>query len=182
MSERLFPLIAFFVALGIFFFYVNPQWTKSIAIQKATIEADNQALLAAQQYNTQKNQLASARDAIDPANLSALKRFLPDSADNVGLILDLNALAARSGLAVSNIDMITSAGAPSKNSSSLEVDSPINTADMSLSVTGTFSAFQTFLLNIEKSARLLDVHDIVVKGSDTGVYTYQMTVRIYWLH
>jgi hypothetical protein len=40
---------------------------------------------------------------------------------------------------------------------------------------------QTFLTGIEKSARLLDVQDILVTGSDTGVYTYQMTMRLYWL-
>ena len=37
------------------------------------------------------------------------------------------------------------------------------------------------MAGIEKSLRLLDVQDLVVKGSDTGVYTYQMHIRFYWL-
>lgn len=185
-------MLAFAAALAIFFLYVNPSWTGSIAKAKNAIAADNQALLAAQQYSAQQNQLAAARDAIDPANLKALSTFLPDSVDNVGLILDLNALAARSGLSVSNIDVVTHSSASSastgSNASAMVPGTlpagnpnPVNSVDLSLSAVSTFSAFQDFLIGIEKSARLLDISDLVVKGSDTGVYTYQMTVRLYWL-
>jgi hypothetical protein len=53
--------------------------------------------------------------------------------------------------------------------------------NLNLSALGTFAAFQNFLIGIERSARILDISDIVVKGSDTGVYSYQMVIRLYWL-
>lgn len=210
MNNRILSSIAFVVALGIFFFYINPTWTGSIATTQASIAADDQALLAAQQYTSQQNQLAAARDAIDPANLKALETFLPDSVDNVGLILDLNALAARSGLSVSNVDVVTLSQSSGGSGSAAAAgagagagagpagpagpaampgaglpaapSNPVNSVNLNLSAVGTFSAFQNFLIGLEKSARLLDVSDIVVKGSDTGVYTYQMVIRLYWLH
>lgn len=188
MSSRILPSIAFIAALGIFFLYVNPMWTGTIASANASIASDNQALLAAQQYTAQQNQLAAARDAIDPANLKALTTFLPNSVDNVGLILDLNALAARSGLSVSNIDVVTASADSGSGSAGAGAGAlpaapanPVNSVNLNLSALGTFSAFQNFLIGLEKSARLLDVSDIVVKGSDTGVYTYQMVIRLYWL-
>jgi hypothetical protein len=108
---------------------------------------------------------------------------LPDSVDNVGLILDLNALAARSGLSLSNIDVTKNAAASSDASGALPVArvNPTGSIDLSLSAVGTYAALQTFLVGIEKSIRLIDVQDIVVKGSDTGLYTFQMKLRIYWL-
>jgi hypothetical protein len=189
MTSRILPAIAFAAALGIFFLYVNPMWTGTIAAAKASIAADDQALLAAKQYSAQQNQLAAARDSIDPANLSALSVFLPDSVDNVGIILDLNALAARSGLSVSNIDVVTMAadsGAGSAQGAGLGAlpaapANPVNSVNLNLSALGTFAAFQNFLIGIERSARILDISDIVVKGSDTGVYSYQMVIRLYWL-
>ncbi|OYV26415.1 MAG: hypothetical protein B7W98_03160, partial [Parcubacteria group bacterium 20-58-5] len=96
--SRVFPLFAFAIALAIFFVYVNPTWTGSIAATQAKIATDAQALSAARDYAARQNQLASERNAIDPGNLSRLTTLLPDSVDNVGLILDLNALAARVGL------------------------------------------------------------------------------------
>lgn len=185
MNSRILPMITFILALAIFFAYVNPTWTGSIAAAQQTIATDNQALVAAAHYTAQQNQLAAARDAIDPTALASLQALLPDSVDNVGLILDLNALASRSGLSVSNIDVVTNATGNTSQAPSgtlpATAQGAVSSVDLSLSALGTFSALQSFLVGIEKSARLLDVHDLTVKGSDTGVYTYQMTIRLYWL-
>ncbi len=180
ISSRILPAFALLVAIGIFFLYVNPAWTGSIAAARAAIAADDQALVAAQQYTAQQNQLAAARDAVDPANLTKLTAFLPDSIDNVGLILDLNALAARSGLAVANVD-VASSDAQKTGASPADAPDPVGSLDLSLSASGSFTALQAFLSGVERSERLLDVHDLSVKGSDTGIYTYQMTIRLYWL-
>lgn len=187
MNSRILPSLALLIAIGIFFVYVSPTWSGSIATAKATIASDNQALAAATEYASQQNQLATARDAIDPADLTQLTTFLPDSVDNVGLILDLNALAARSGLSFSNIDVAAeSASTNSANSSAAGAVpvaniNPVGSVDLSLSAVGTYTALKTFLAGVEKSERLLDIQDLVIKGSDTGVYSYGMTIRIYWL-
>ena len=111
--------------------------------------------------------------------------FLPSSVDNVGLILDLNALASRSGLSISNIDVLTNSDSStlSQNSGGLPSinANPVSSVDMSISATGSFGALRTFLVGIDKSARILDVHGISVRGSDTGVYNYKLTLSLYWL-
>ena len=185
MSNRIIPAFALLIAIGIFFLYINPTWSGSIATAKAAIASDNDALVAANQYTAQQNELASARDAISPADLALLTTFLPDSVNNVRIILDLNALAARSGLSLSSINVASSAGASSSGTSSGAVPTtgtnPVNSVDISLSAVGTYTALQNFLQGVERSARILDVQNITVGGSDTGVYSYGMTVRLYWL-
>lgn len=189
MNSRVLPIFAIAIALAIFIGYVNPTWTGSIAQARAAIAADDQALTAAQQYITQENQLAAARNAIDPTALSALSVFLPDSVNNVGIILDLNALAARTGLSIVNADVMsndnTSSGSGSTPSAiggiQTTAQNPVGSVDLSLSAIGTFSALQAFLVGIEHSERLLDMQELTVRGSDTGVYTYQMKIRLYWL-
>jgi Tfp pilus assembly protein PilO len=186
MSNRVLPLLSIFLAIGILFAYVRPLWSGQIAETKIEIENNERTLLAAKEYAAKQNELASARNAIDPANLSRLEIFLPDSVNNVGLILDINALAARSGLSLSNIDIVN---APTSADAAVAIDgtgsisgaSPVSSVDLSLSAVGTYTGLQAFLKGLEKSARLLDVRDIVVRGSETGVYSYQMVVRLYWL-
>ena len=184
MNNRILPIFALIVAIGIFFVYINPTWSGSIAETKAAIASDDQALAAASEYTAQQSELASARSAINSASLKKLSVFLPDSVDNVGLILDMNALAARSGLSLSNIDVMAGGAGNATTNEVLPVSgvSPVSSVDISLSAIGTYTALQSFLTGIEKSQRLLDVRDIIVKGSDTGVYKYQMTLRLYWLH
>lgn len=191
MNSRVLPAIALILSVGIFFAYVKPTWSGPLKETKAAIEDSKQALAAADEYKKKQNALASARNAIDKDSLDRLSVFLPDSVDNVGLILDINALAARSGLSLANIDVLTDDSAasggkgPAANSATgnfgIGTANPVGSVDMSLSAIGTYSALQAFLAGIEKSARLLDVREISVKGSDTGVYNYQMTIRLYWL-
>jgi len=185
MNTRVIPIIALLVAAGIFFFYVSPAWSGSIAMTKTAIAQDNEALAAANQFAAQQSTLASARDDINPASLDRLATFLPDSVDNVGLILDLNALAARSGLSLANIDVTSNSASGARASSPQALpaagSNPVGSIDLSLTAVGTYAALQSFLTGAERSARILDMRDLVVKGSDTGVYNYQMVIRLYWL-
>lgn len=191
MNSRIFPVLALMASVGIFFVYVSPTWSNSIASLKNSIAFDDQALAAAEQYTEQQNTLASARNAINPSDLSRVAVFLPDSVDNVGLILDMNALAARSGLALANIDVVSgvSNGSSAASGANTVVSqglpaagaNPVGSVDLSLSAIGTYSALKSFLIGVERSARLLDVREISIKGSETGVYNYQMTLRLYWL-
>jgi Tfp pilus assembly protein PilO len=182
MNIRIFPIITLVIAVILFFVYINPTWTGSIASTRAAITSDNQTLAAVSAYTSEESQLTSARNAINQDSLAKLSAFLPDSVDNVGIILDLNALAARSGLSLSNIDVMpNAASAPANGVLPTAGTSAISSVDISLSALGTYAAFQNFLTGIEKSERLLDARNITVKGSDTGVYSYQMTLRIYWL-
>lgn len=186
MTGRILPAIAIVAAVVIFFGYANPVWTGSVADLRASIAADEEAISSATDYLTQQNKLAAARDAIDPDDLAALDTFLPDSANNIGLILDLNALAGRSGLAIINMDIASDAvfGDSSKPTDVTVLptdEATVSSVDLSVSASGTFEAFQSFLAGIEQSVRLLDVQDLSIEGSDSGIYHYQMRVRLYWL-
>jgi Tfp pilus assembly protein PilO len=184
MNNRILPILAFSIAIGIFFAYVSPTWSEQIVATRAAIALNDAALASAKTYTIKQNALASERSNIDPANLERLTTLLPDSVDNVGLILDINALAARSGLSLVSID-VTAEDSGTKSSASGALATTVVNAtgsiNLSLSALGTFSSFQAFLDGIEKSARILDIRDLTVKGSDTGVYSYQITLRLYWL-
>lgn len=177
MMSRFLPLIAFIIAVLLFFGYAVPAWNGSIAQARAGIATDNVALAAATRYAADQNQLASERDAIDPSGLARLEVMLPDSVDNVQLILDLTALASRVGFSLSKIDVAQDA----TGGTSIGSQGPVGSVDLSLSAVGSYSALRSFLESVEKSARLLDIRELAVKGSDTGVYSYQMRLRFYWL-
>ena len=183
MNYRILPLLSLLVAVGIFFGYVRPTWSDTISATKAAIASDEESLMVAKEYSARQKTLTDARNAIDPADLARLAVFLPDSVDNVGLILDLNALAARSGLLISNIDVTTNTAADAAASGALPAarTSQTGSIDLSLSAVGTYTALQSFLIGVEKSQRLLDVRDVTVRGSETCVYSYQMKLRLFWI-
>jgi Tfp pilus assembly protein PilO len=180
MNNRVISLFALLFALTIVFAYIVPTWSGPIADAKAAIASDNDALDAAAAYNARQDQLVKASREIDETSMARLTTLLPDSVDNVALILSLNALAARSGLSLSNID-VSGGGTSAASPVSSATVNPVNSIDLSLSASGPYASFQKFLDGVEKSERLLDLRNITVTGSNSGTYTYQMTVRLYWL-
>lgn len=182
MISRLFPAVAFLLAIGLFFGYVNPTRTDAIAEKRAQIESYENALAAAERFKQKESELIIARANIPSDGLARLATFLPDGVDNVQAILDLNALAARSGMQLSDFETSSddTAAGPT-DGLSLETQEPIESLDLTISARGTYASFRTFLEGIEQSLRLLDVVDVSVRDSATGVYTYDMTVRLYWL-
>lgn len=195
--SRLLPIIALLFAIALFFLYIKPTYSGSVHDTSQQIASFDQALAAADRFQQKETQLTQARAQIPADSLSRLSEFLPDGVDNVQLILDMDALAARSGITLSDFNTQDSSGSgsspttngstpastlPSSPSLSLTSSSAIDSLNLTFKATGTYSSFRTFLAAMENSLRPLDVVNLDVTEADNGVYTYGMTVRIYWLH
>lgn len=205
--SRIIPLLLVVGAVGLFIGYTQPAFSGSVASLKEEIRGFDTALLAAEQFRQKQAQLTQQRAALSQEQLARLEAFLPDSVDNVQLIVDLNSLAARSGVQLSQFDIAESSGGTDSASSATTAQAPqavmpgagaapltsANTAlalrsseptdslELSVSATGSYASFRTFLAGVEQSLRPLDVIELSVQDSDTGVYTYDITFRLYWL-
>lgn len=183
MMSRLFPILLIAIAGVIFFAYINPTYTGAVANLQGQIKSYDDALTAAARFNDKENQIVAEESALPADGVARVSAFLPDGVDNVQLILDLNSLATRSGLTLSNFDIKSSPAAGSSQNGAISVAGSGNTEslDLSVSAVGTYNALRTFLSGVESSLRLLDLVGLKVQDSATGVYTYSMTFRIYWL-
>jgi hypothetical protein len=184
--NRLLPIAFMVIAVGIFFGYVRPLWTGEISASRTQISNYNKALEAASNFTAQEAKLETARNNIPQADLDRVEAFLPDGVNNVQLILDLNALASRTGMVLSNFgtDASVNGSADSGGGSSGSFGSsrnPVDSLTLTVTGTGTYDAFRSFLSGVEQSLRPLDVTSLTVSDSATGIYTYQMTFTFYWL-
>lgn len=180
--NRIFPIIVLLVAVGLFFGYVHPTYTGDIAALRATIAGYDRALAVAETFRKKEEALVTQQEAIPAADRARVEAFLPDGVDNVQLIVDLNALATRSGIKLSGFDVAAPEEAPiDAGRLAVEGQGPTESLDISVSAVGTYAAFRTFLANAELSLRPMDLVDLSIGDSTTGVYSYQMKFRIYWL-
>lgn len=199
--SRLIPVLLIIGAIGLFIGYTQPTYNGSVVALKGEIENLDSALQAARQFRQKEAQLTQQRSELSQEQLGRLEAFLPDNVDNVQLIVDLNSLAARSGVQLSEFNIVgdetgsnaTPAGtapltagtepqqAPSGSTLALQSSEPTDSLELSVSATGSYAAFRTFLAGVEQSLRPLDVIELSVQDSATGVYTYDITFRLYWL-
>ncbi len=186
--SRLLPFIFVLIAGAIFMGYIHPTITGSVAETNAEIQSYDSALKAAARFEAKQAELAAARAALPPDGVARLEGFLPDGVDNVQLIFDLDALASRTGVKLSEFTTSESnkpatgfAVDQASENSVYESSSPYDSLDLSMSATGSYAAFRAFLTGAETSLRPLDLVELSLNDSSTGVYTYDMTFRLYWL-
>jgi len=176
---RLVPGVALILAGAIVFGYVVPTYSGPIAVTKAALLREQSALDAAKSFGAKNDALTKAKNDISQTNRDRLDQLLPSSVNSVAVILDLTALATRTGIRLSSINAVSpTVGTPT----AVETSDAVGSMDLTLTAAGTYQGFHAFLEAIERSAEILDVTDISVKTSDTGVYTYDLKLRLYWLH
>jgi len=183
--NRTLPVILILAAVALFALYVSPTYKNTIVPLRESIRQSSAALAAAQDFQAKQAEIATQRASIHEGDIEKIQKFLPDGVDNVQMVLDLNALASRSGILLSNFKIVENTvpvGRVTIEGASAAPSKSIDSLDLTVTATGTYSAFRTFLYGIEHSLRPLDITQIAVSNSENGVYTYDMTLRIYWLH
>lgn len=191
MSKAL-PVLFLLLAGGIFAGYVHPTVTGDIAAARAEIKKYDAALKAATRYEQKQAQLATEEQALPEDGVARLEQFLPDNVDNVQLILDLDGLASRSGLTITNFNTTESVsttgdatqveeGAAGTRTVSLDPSKPYESLDLSITAAGSYAQMRAFIDGVESSLRPLDLVLFQLSDSPTGIYKYQMTFRLYWL-
>src|SRR4051812_36812006 len=104
MFKLFMPFILVAAAFGLFILYTNPayQKIKELSVENASYDA---ALTKAQELHTVRDQLLARRNAFPNDNVDKLQHVLPDNVDNIRLIIDINNIASRHNLALTNVDL-----------------------------------------------------------------------------
>lgn len=188
MTTRVLPVGLILLAIALGYFYVMPTYSGSITETITKMQGYDAALAAADRYTKKESELAAASNGISGTSIARLNTYLPDNVDNVQLILDLNALAARSNVSLGNFNVTlpTDELAPLAGGGTAAPLTPtgslVDHTDVPITATGTYQSFRVFMSALENSLRPLDMQSVKVSESKTGVYTFDFVIRIYWLH
>ena len=182
MMRLFIPFILVAVAIGLFMLYTNPtyQTIKELQVQNNSYDA---ALTKAQELHTVRDQLLSKRNSFSTGDIDKLKHILPDNVDNIRLIIDINNIASRHNLALTNVDLGDMSKQRTVQAGTEGAANPVGSVVIGFAVsTGNYDDFLAFLQDLEHSLRLVDVNKIGFTTGSTGITTYTMSVRTYWLH
>lgn len=160
---------------------------QGMGIKELQAEADrlNSGLEITRKLSEIKTELEKRINSIDKAQLQNLDRFLPDSVDNIQLVLDVNSIAVSSGMRIGGIkindteEKSTDVTVPMGSST----EPKVSKLQMSFTVEGSYETFLSFLDNLSHSLRLLDVMSVKFTTDEKGAnfYKYDVTIQTYWL-
>lgn len=185
------PIILIAVSIGAFVLYISPTYAeiKTLRAEKAEYDTalDNSKIL-----QTIRGELSDKYKNFNPDDLAKLERLLPNNVDNIKLILEIQRVAATYGMTLRNVKFDTDAvSAGTTNQAGFVTGGAAQTApkkdygtfDLEFSTEGTYPNFVSFLTDLEKSLRIVDVKGITftstsAAGSDT--YRYDFKITTYW--
>lgn len=184
--RTLFSFVAFGLSVGIFFMYTQPTYDGFQSVQ-ATIAQYDQALSRATELQKLRETLFSRYNSFNKSDVDRLHKLLPDHVDNVRLVLDFDSMATRHQMAIQNV-AINSKSADSDKAPTIggaPSTQKYESINLRFSTDGTYSDFVSFLDELERSLRIVDVVALniaqgqVLVGEPT--YHYDVTIRTYWL-
>lgn len=190
MNRNITAIILIAIAVGIYFTYTQGQ----IDTDKAILAINDQyksAITNAQSLKTIRDSVQKDYNKISLEDRARLDKMIPSSVNNIHLIVDISRLANKNGFAVRNIkaDMVqsnTPAGQQNSvvtgtSSQALLPNMSLANVRLSFDATVSYDKFLTFMQDLEKSLRIMDVTKLTVRATDTGIYDFSVEVNTYWL-
>jgi Tfp pilus assembly protein PilO len=188
----LIPTILLILSVASFVVFTNPAYEEVKTLKAQAAQYDT-ALTNSRKLQEQRDALGVKYRSISPDELARLSKLLPDNADNIRLIIDIQQMAQSYGMTLAAIKFdagqttaAASASGPLSSATSTDVAAAsrdYGAFDLAFSTTATYENFLKFLKDIESSLRLTDIQSIDFSAGDPakGTTTFTVKLRTYWL-
>ncbi|MEK7579418.1 MAG: hypothetical protein AAB460_02735 [Patescibacteria group bacterium] len=175
-------IILIIVAIVAFVFIANPRFDKVSALKKESATFDD-ALDRSKELISLRGALLTKYNSIPTEDRNRLDVMLPNSIDTVRLIIDINTLATRYGLSLSNISVGEVNGTTENDRTLGPSFGEFGSVSLGFTVSATYDQFRAYLADLERSLRLLDVKSIAFTAGDTAnsLTNYTISLTTYWL-
>lgn len=170
--------IIFLGAAAILFFtWTQPIFddVKSLYYKEQTL---NTMLANFTEFQTKRDNVLSNYNAINKDDLARLNKFLPSMANAVDLVVEIEDITKASGLILKDIDVKKPEDI--QKSSFEEQKTGVGKILVTMKVVGPYKSFVSFLENLEKNLRLIEIEKITFIAGNADSYEYNITADTYW--
>lgn len=184
--------------------------TKGVLDDAGAIAAQNaqyqKSIAKWDELRKQRAAISAQYDAVSDADKQVLNKMLPDSVDNIRLIIDMNNIANEHKLVLKGVKASSPSSdtttAPDSSATRRLTPGPagasapggLNTLDatksggptlqtvaITFSVSATYAQFLDLMTALEKNLRLMDLTHLTLSANNTGTYDYSVELQTYWL-
>ncbi len=193
--RNIFPIILIVLAITGGVLFVGPLFSE-VSKLRTDVTAYNTALAHSTDLQKVRDGLLDAYNVISKDDKEKLIRFMPNTVDNIQLILEIQQIASLHGMSLKNIAFDPPRPVnPDQDpdpSSDPNSQKPYGVFDLEFKTEADYLTFVNFLKDLEVNLRLIDVKSISffvpekkvnLPGSDVdpNIYTYDVKIQTYWL-
>ncbi|MDO8518518.1 MAG: type 4a pilus biogenesis protein PilO [bacterium] len=187
MRQFFVPLILTLAAIGLFALYTNPTYKDGetgIGALSAKSASYDDAFEKSSELRAMRDKLLAQRSTFATSDIGKLQHVLPDNVDNIRLIIDINNIAARHSLSLTNVALgdVSQSQSVASIAAVGQSSSPVGSVTVGFSLVANYDDYLAFLQDLEHSLRIVDIEKMSFTVATANLNTYTFTVRTYWLH
>jgi Tfp pilus assembly protein PilO len=178
------PIIFIIVSIAVFFAFTDPIYkeVKELQIKDAQFQ---DVLDKSTELLKQRKALQDKYDSFSKEDLDRLQKLLPDTVDNVRLIIDIDEIAKRYGLTIKGVRLddtkVGKNGTKDATATITAGEAKFGSIPMGFSVNADYNTFLSFLEDLESSLRIVDVTNISLRPGANNIYSFDVSIKTYWL-
>ncbi len=190
----IFSLLIIIVCIGTFFLVIKPRYD-NLKDTRNQVSSYNNSLDTADQLRISRDELVAKYNNIPKADLDSLKILLPDSVDNIRLIIQLDSLATKNNMStLRNVEYSSeseTSSSTSSDSATIGSNIPYGEFTASFQTSGTYQNFLAFLADLEQNLRIVDITSVDFGGTEGSaggdgqsmgdVLSFKINLKTYWL-
>ena len=196
----LIPLILIGLSITGALTYLAPLYN-DVKELRAQVASFDEALANSKALDAEREKLTTKYNSISQDDLKKLSVLLPDSVDNIRLILEIEKIASPYGMTLKDVKYSTKEEATKTPGGAKVLSSASATKraygdwDLEFSTTGTYANFTHLIKDLEHNLRIVDLTSVEFSsdtGTGTGVgvalvqnsndlYKYNLKIKTYWL-
>jgi hypothetical protein len=172
----------FLIAAGVIFFvHVESLYERTEQLQATTLEYE-EALHQASEIRRVRDDLLIKYNNFSTEDLNRLYQILPDSINNVGLIMDVEALARDYSVSILKVDAKPTSFDHYGSTDGGRFGTDVGSLVLSLEAEAKYDDFRFFLKELERSLSIFDVELMkLTTGERPGINRYEVRLNSYWL-
>lgn len=178
------PYLLIAVSVGLFYIHIDPYYKQIETLQAQKAEYDA-ALAKVDELQQQKVRILDAYNSLPKFDLARLDRLLPEKLNTVKLVADMDGVAGKYAITVSNIKVTEEVVDRAQEVGGGELK-PYRTTQVSFLFSASYENMVAFLKDLERSLQLIDIQTIAFETSDSedaesnlGLTDYQVSFQTY---
>ena len=165
---------------GVIFFTESKNYFPEIKVLRKQASSYNETINTAKKVRSSIDKTLGDYNGISQDNVDRVNKMVPSGAESMKLVVQIDDMMRKKGLNLSSID---SKDAMDKSPISNAVKNGGKNAEsvfLSIKARGSYNSFRSFIEELEKSLRLIDVNSVKISPVGQDDYSFSLEAVSYW--
>ena len=156
------------------FFTESKNYFSEIKILRKQASSYNETINTAKKVRSSIDEKLESYNFISQENVDRINKMIPSGAESMELVVQIDDMMRKNGLNLTNID----------TKDFIDKKSVLGAAPQLLSLSikarGSYESFRSFVEELEKSLRLIDVNSVKINPAGQNDYSFSVEAVSYW--